>query len=136
MPLDVVDETIGAGVVTANCISAAELRLYDLGQLLTQFNTNKMNIDDNSVSTAHAGVIILYSYRTHKLVQKQEQWNKPMPLNLGTHMGHQGLCKQACMYVCIYVRVCVRVCMCVRPCMYVCVCMCVCMCVYRVTHPH
>ena len=46
MLLDVVDETIGAGIVTANCIGATKLWLNDLGQLFTQFNTN-INNDDN-----------------------------------------------------------------------------------------
>ena len=41
MLLDVVDETIGAGIVTANYICATKFWLNDLGQLFAQLNTNK-----------------------------------------------------------------------------------------------
>ena len=50
--LDVIDETIGAGVVTRGRSVPSQFRLNDLGQLLPQLNpelqTKKLNLQDKS----------------------------------------------------------------------------------------
>ena len=94
MGLDVIDETIGAGVVTRGRSVPSQFRLNDLGQLLPQLNPElqkkKLNLQDKSqyfVSALNCSFIFLAlncmndSYLI--LLQQFLQLNE-MPMNQDT----------------------------------------------------